>query len=319
VDDGDEDDDDGSGAQFVALAIGLNSVDPAHYGGWSGDLTGCEPDARDMGVIARDAGLETHSLLTRQATRRAVLDAIAGHAARLRGGGLFVLSYSGHGGQLPDRNGDDPDDGMDETWCLYDGELLDDEVYAALAGFESGVRVLVFSDSCHSGTVVRMRATDFDPGAIQRRDVLRAEWSATGRARGVTVRDLPAPGPQGLAQRAMPPEVAIDTYLRNRAFYDDLGARAPADARASVRGQVLLVSGCEDDQLSADLGTNGLFTLELVRTWNRGAFLGGHRDFQLAIRQAVLQGNPAQAPSFFTVGAEIPGYEGQRPYTLAAP
>ena len=41
-----------------ALAIGLNKVDPAHYGGeWDGELFGCEPDARDMQAIATSQGL----------------------------------------------------------------------------------------------------------------------------------------------------------------------------------------------------------------------------------------------------------------------
>jgi hypothetical protein len=38
---------------------------------------------------------------------------------------------------------------------LYDGELIDDEVYAALNQFAGGVRIFVLSDSCHSGTVLR--------------------------------------------------------------------------------------------------------------------------------------------------------------------
>ena len=34
----------GAGARGVSLHIGLNSVDPKHYGGWSGDLVACEFD-----------------------------------------------------------------------------------------------------------------------------------------------------------------------------------------------------------------------------------------------------------------------------------
>ncbi|MDP9071378.1 MAG: caspase family protein, partial [Actinomycetota bacterium] len=32
----------------MSLHIGLNRVDPDGYNGWSGDLAGCENDARDM-------------------------------------------------------------------------------------------------------------------------------------------------------------------------------------------------------------------------------------------------------------------------------
>ena len=75
-------------------------------------------------------------------------------ARKLKAGDLFFLSYSGHGGQVPDVSGDEPDK-QDETWCLHDGQLIDDELYLELSRFQKGVRILVLSDSCHSGTVTR--------------------------------------------------------------------------------------------------------------------------------------------------------------------
>lgn len=35
-------------AKGVALTIGLTSVDPKHYQGWSGELAACEADAKDL-------------------------------------------------------------------------------------------------------------------------------------------------------------------------------------------------------------------------------------------------------------------------------
>ena len=55
---------------------------------------------------------------------------------------------------MPDVIGEEADK-LDETWCLYDGQLIDDELYFELSKFAAGVRILVLSDSCHSGTVVR--------------------------------------------------------------------------------------------------------------------------------------------------------------------
>src|SRR6187397_378801 len=141
-------------AQGLSLHIGLNSVNPKHYAGWSGKLTACEADANDMASIAGSRKFASKKLLTKKATRSAVKSAIAAAAKKLKSGDIFFITYSGHGGQLPDQNGDE-DDGLDETWCLYDGELVDDELFAAWANFRSGVRILVLSDSCHSGTVAR--------------------------------------------------------------------------------------------------------------------------------------------------------------------
>ena len=39
--------------------------------------------------------------------------------------------------------------------ACYDGQLIDDELYLELSRFGAGVRILVLSDSCHSGTVAR--------------------------------------------------------------------------------------------------------------------------------------------------------------------
>lgn len=142
-----------------ALAIGLNAVDPGHYAGWAGKLNGCEPDALNMASIASTRGLNAETLLTASATRNAVLGKLGALAGKLKSGDLLVVSYSGHGGQIPDQNGDE-DDGLDETWCLYDGELLDDELHQAWSKFQSGVRILALSDSCHSGTVLRMIRPD---------------------------------------------------------------------------------------------------------------------------------------------------------------
>ena len=44
---------------------------------------------------------------------------------------------------------------MEETWVLYDRQLVDDELYKIWSKFKPGVRILVLSDSCHNGTVTR--------------------------------------------------------------------------------------------------------------------------------------------------------------------
>ena len=145
-----------SNARALALHIGLNGVSGAAYGGWDGPLAACEFDANDMEAIAKSQGMKATKLLTKQATRSKVLTEIRSAAKALRQGDLFFLTYSGHGGQVPDVSGEE-DDKQDETWCLYDGELIDDELYFELSRFVAGVRIFVLSDSCHSGSVTRGR------------------------------------------------------------------------------------------------------------------------------------------------------------------
>jgi hypothetical protein len=40
----------------LSVHIGLNAVSAKHYEGWSGELTACEFDARDMAAIAKARG-----------------------------------------------------------------------------------------------------------------------------------------------------------------------------------------------------------------------------------------------------------------------
>jgi hypothetical protein len=274
----------------LALTIGLNAVDPGHYGGWSGELNACEADAEDMASIAKSRGFDVSTLLTKSATRAQVTDQISAAAKALKAGDIFLLSYSGHGGQVPDRNADEEDQ-EDETWCLYDGQLLDDELYALFGSFAAGVRILVFSDSCHSGTAVKL---------AYYRGLGGAPTAATSRAREVTY-------------RFMPPGVALRTYRDNKAFYDQLGKTAKRERRGAVKASVLLISGCQDNQLSADGDFNGLFTAQLLRIWSDGAFKGNyHRFHQMIVRRMP----PDQTPNYFRVGRTNARFEAQRPFQV---
>src|ERR1043166_5730829 len=140
----------------ASLHLGLNAVDPKQYSGWGGQLTACEFDANDMQALAKSQGFtKITKRLTKKATRSRVLADIKAAAAKLKRNDLFFLTYSGHGGQVPNTGNDLEPDGFDETWGLYYGELSGYERYAALNQFAKGVRIFVLSDSCHSGTVLR--------------------------------------------------------------------------------------------------------------------------------------------------------------------
>lgn len=273
-------------AKGIAICIGLNSVDPNHYQGWSGPLVACEADAEDMTAIAKAGKYATTTLLTKKATRAAVTGALKAAAGKLKAGDTLLLTYSGHGGQVPDANGDEDDD-TDETWCLYDGQLVDDELYALFGGFARGVRILVLSDSCHSGTVTRA-----------------AYMMARSGARGDA----------GVRYRFMPPEVALRVYRGNQDFYDDI-AKGAKDARdeGAVAASVILISGCQDNQLSQDGAFNGLFTGQLLKVWNGGRFRSGHRRFHANILTSMP---PDQSPNYYVVGAANKTFERKRPFTI---
>ena len=289
----------------LSLHIGLNEVGAAAYAGWTGPLAACEFDALDMVAIAKSKGMRSTLLLTKKGTRANVLAAMRAAAKALVAGDLFFMCYSGHGGQVPDVSGDEPDK-QDETWCLYDGQLIDDELYFELSKFKAGVRILVLSDSCHSGTVTRAGP--------------------------------PLPGTAHQRPKLMPPAVGLRVYAANKAFYDKLqrdvakaagGTSADPDtalANVAVSNRltaivkkfnpaVVLISGCQDNQTSMDGDHNGAFTEQLLKVWNHGAFSGNYAVLHARVRQGLP---PTHSPNLFTLGpaASAAGFLKQVPFTV---
>src|SRR5262245_45984568 len=292
-------------AKGYSLHLGLNLVDPKHYGGWDGKLNACEADAKDMAAIANANGFsKTTVLLTREATSIKFINEMLSLAKKLKSGDLLLLTYSGHGGQIPDALGDE-DDKMDETWCLFDRQLIDDEVYRLLAKFAPGVRIFALSDSCHSGTVMRdqLEALGISQEELTRKIARSAaEFTSDHKQLGEKV-----------LSRAAPLEHTLAAYHEHKDLYFALQSASAGAANAAPKAGVILVSGCMDDQLSLDGSQNGLFTGTLKRVWNNGAFNGGHRRFHQAI---VSRMPPTQTPNFFTVGNVTSAFTNQRPFTF---
>jgi hypothetical protein len=278
----------------ISLHIGLNQVDPNYYNGWNGGpLAGCINDARDMKTVADASGYQSTMLTDSQATASAVTKTIGQIAQQLDSGDIFLITYSGHGGQINDVNGDDSD-GLDETWVLWDRELLDDELYQLWAQFRSGVRIFVLSDSCHSGTVTRRRSLLTD---LYSSDQFTNEY-------GVNLNG----GPNF---RVIPPQVQEAVIERDRNMYEAL--MQAARSKPAIGASVLSISGCQDNQLSLDGARNGLFTGTLLQVWNSGSFSGNYRTFH---REIVNRMPPTQTPQYYLVGAVNTTFEAERPFTI---
>lgn len=287
----------------LSLHIGLNEVSPDHYAGWRGELAACEFDSEDMQAIADGRGYTSTRLVTPEATRDAVIGQIKKAAAKLKAGDIFLVSYSGHGGQVPDFNADE-DDALDETWCLFDGQLIDDELYALWATFAEDVRILVVSDSCHSGTMIKAMA---EAGG----DALMHDLDPDGY-----LADL-----NGNRIRAMPRRQSAKVYRNNKAFYQKIGQsiiRADSSLLAKeliqpVAATVRLLSGCQDSQYSYDGFDNGQFTGALLSVWNDGRFDGDYGGFYKAICDRMPMN---QTPNHWVVGRQSPAFDGQAPFEV---
>ena len=222
----------------TALCIGIND-----YPGTDSDLAGCVNDAHDWGRVLEARGFTVTSLLDRRATGTAMRQALQALVEGARTGDTVVIQYPGHGSFVPDRDGDEAD-GVDECLCPHDieanGPITDDELFGILSSAARGARVVVISDSCHSGTVAR-----FNPIATP------------ASTRGV---HAPRRTVRFLAPQAFLAPAQVARLGR------DMPAPRPRGARIHA---ALLMAGCQDAEYSYDAffegRPNGAFTFVALR------------------------------------------------------
>ena len=263
----------------ISLHIGMNSVDPNHYDDWDGKLNACENDAKTMQEIADAKEYESKIYLSNEATRQIIIKEIEDITQQLDTGDIFMFTFSGHGGQVPDYSGDERDF-KDETILLYDGQLIDDELYQLWSNFKEGVRILVLSDSCHSGTMIKAahhNGLNFGTGQ----------------------------------KKFMPDEIAFRTYEKNKSFYDEIAPKT--DPKPPVKATVRLISGCQDNQYSYDGTFNSTFTAAVKRVWAQGNFKG---DYGLFHKEVVSLLPPHQSPNHKVIGTCDTDYDNEKPFTI---
>lgn len=159
----------------TALCIGVNNYPGTHM-----DLHGCVNDAQDWSAVLAARGFGVTTLLDARATKAAMSKAMRGVVGGAKKGDVVVITFSGHGTYVPDLNGDEAD-GLDEALCPYDlqtggGALLDDEIHAIFSSRAAGVRLVLISDSCHSGTVTRAVPSEPDDDAPRPRFMPMGNW-----------------------------------------------------------------------------------------------------------------------------------------------
>lgn len=158
------------GCRKLGLCVGLPEIDPAAYGGCQQPCPGCDLDATDFSNVLAAAGFETTLLLNAQASRDGVVSAMRRAAAKLSEGDLLVMSGAGHGARERTK-GADGVEAIHESWCLWDGKLLDDDIVAVIRSFAPGVRIVMVNDQCHSGGI--FAGTD---RALRFSGILRGEF-----------------------------------------------------------------------------------------------------------------------------------------------
>jgi metacaspase-1 len=249
-----------------ALCIGIND-----YPGTQNDLSGCVNDANDWAAALTARGFAVTRLTDAQASKAAMVAAMSGLISDAAKGDTVIITYSGHGTWVPDTNGDEPD-GRDEGLCPWDigsgHVLLDDEIAPIFTHHVAGVRVVLISDSCHSGSVTRGDDSDLDPGMPRARFLPPGVWMKPD--------ELPAP------------RVAL----------------LPTLSRLTRGGGDLLMAGCTDTQYSWDTSfkgrPNGAFTYYALKALAALPASASYNDWFKAISPTYLPTNQLpQNPQIF--------------------
>jgi hypothetical protein len=282
-------------ANARSIHIGTNELDPAHYRGAFARLAACERDAEAMAGAAAAAGIQERTILTgRRATAENVVRALAEARDALAGGGLLVVTFSGHGTRLPNQPPYDTEiDGCDEAFCLYDRLMLDDEIRCRLAEFPAGVRILLLVDSCHSGSMA----------------VARAGTRASGP--GDPPPDLGGWGKRGtIRARALGDSAAVATYEAQREVYEAIRRTHSGVRSVQMRATVILISACKEWETAREDDDAGLFTATVVRL-----LASGEIDSHLRLVQAVYDRTSRyQRPDFLVLDRPDPDFERARPF-----
>jgi hypothetical protein len=258
-----------------ALLVGINRYpDPRN------ELKGCVNDVRQVAETLKSrygfVGEGKMRILTdARATTKAILDGLAWLTAGASPGDSLVFHYSGHGSQVPDRNGDETTDRLDEILCPYDLDwdhpLTDDDLAAACADVPPGALLTVILDCCHSGTGMRDVALsgNLQPsaGLLPPANPMHSFFTPPP---GDFVRPCGIPPPDAPDRRRFLPHPETLPPARQR-------PRRPVRrfGISVTRTNAVLIAACRDDQTSADAwiagGYHGAHTYYLCRALATGA------------------------------------------------
>lgn len=259
----------------MSLHIAVNKPDPAHYGPNLKPLKACHNDAHEMASLAEHAGFgDVHNLLEEEATIGHVLQSAERLAADAGPGDLVFITYSGHGSQIPvyQPGNAGEDDDLDETWCLYDTQLIDTELYHALAKFKKDVRVMVLLDCCHSGTAIH--------------EWIHESWHFLEQY--LADRDH--------RFRHVPENLRGDLFDRNKDEYVARQEKLPEQQASDIQASVLMISACQDNQRAIEDLFNGRFTSALLYE------VGNKHTYRTIHKRMHKHLHAFQSPNLYAMG-----------------
>jgi hypothetical protein len=216
-----------------AVLIGINKYDPS----LNSNLNGCVNDVEGMyDILVNTYGFlpdNIRVLTDYRATQEMMLERISWLLDHDVYGDELVLHYSGHGSQIRDRDGDELNDYLDEILCPtdldWDDPLTDDDIKWIFNMKEDGVFLTFICDSCHSGSITK---------TIQ------------NNPEGIEFAPLEYP-------RFISPPLDIKIREGSNSIASHKFGGLNINEKELFEQQHVLLSGCRDNQTSADAYIDG--------------------------------------------------------------
>jgi hypothetical protein len=239
-----------------AFLVGINKYHDA-------PLRGCVNDVLMMyKVLSEKYGFKTDNIdvaTDYEATKANILGGLKKLITGVKPGDTIFFHYSGHGSQVVvnDWTNSPEPDGRDEILCSIDlnwmDPLRDNDLGRLFKMVPAGVKILVILDCCHSGTGLRNSPRLID-------DKTENDWRN---------RFIPPPPSNILSN----PLINLDKDLNFVLPSEDKGIQAQKRGflvDTVGQGNAILISGCRENQTSADAWFNGRYhgalTYTLVET-----------------------------------------------------
>lgn len=239
-----------------ALLVGIN------YYGTQNELRGCVNDVKNMSrflneqfgyswddmVILTDDQRE----LARLPTKDNILRAMQWLVRDARPNDSYFFHMSGHGGLTPDQDGDE-EDGFDSVIYPLDfqqaGHILDDTMHDLMVKpLPPGCRLTALFDCCHSGTALDLPFVYLTKGVVKEPNL----WKDAGSGALRAVLDYETGNIGGAI-------LSLSNVFKKVTNHHSVDRDAIIRSKMSA-ADVISLSGCKDDQTSADAQEAGRAT-----------------------------------------------------------
>lgn len=284
-----------------ALLIGIN------YIGTDAELRGCINDVHNIRnfliknfnwpkeafrCLTDDSGDSTL-----QPTKENIINAMRWLVSDSEAGDSLFFHYSGHGATLPNKNPNDIDQ-SDDTICPVDfrenGMIVDGEMNDIMVGMlPPAVRLTALFDCCHSGSALDLPFMYKADGSMKTDHRALSKIGQQSLALGMD------------AMRGNYIGAGIAAFGILKTMVKGGPSRAAAEKRKRTKGSscadVIMFSGCKDDQTSADAANlkgegGGAMTFAFLDSMNAANCNIGYGPLLVKMREHIFSYGHTQKP-----------------------